>query len=231
MFNFVEPLENRRLLSAGHGHGHAPAHDTPHGNGHAPKPPKVHVPPGKQAVALHGRNLMIKGTSGDDVVTVAPDAADPTLVDVTFNGVTSMFSMSRIKRIQADLKAGNDTMTVDPAITIRTDIHGGDGNDTLAAGSGKSKLMGGAGDDNLTGGSANDMLLGGDGADSLNGGDGDDKLDGGDGVDSITGGSGSDHFTSHDSESEKMDVGTDDNNSVASDDQNDDDPVTPPPAV
>lgn len=221
MFIGVEQLEVRRFLSANHGVGHAHGHAKPedhsgHGKGHAA------TPPAHNAVVMHGRNLQVKGSGGDDVVSVVPNADDPTKVDVSFNGTVSTFSLTRIKQLQVDLKAGNDTLTVDPSLTFKLHASGGDGDDNLSAGGGQSKLMGGSGDDVLVGGPLNDALNGGSGNDMLDGGDGHDRLDGKSGTDSVTGGDGSDHFAGDDDASEKLDVTSDDHDkSHTSDDDQD----------
>jgi Ca2+-binding RTX toxin-like protein len=81
------------------------------------------------------------------------------------------------------------------------EIHGGDGDDTLAAhggtnisygGDGDDIIYGLSGDDTLNGGEGNDTLLGGRDDDWLSGERGDDSLDGGEGDDTLLGGMGDD---------------------------------------
>src|SRR3954468_631384 len=102
---FVESLETRRMLSAA-------VHEV-HGGGHDAHHPAVGMP--KHAVKMSGRNLMIQGTKGDDVITVMVNATDATKMDVTYNGVTKTVAMGRVKRIMVNAKAGNDTVTIDAA--------------------------------------------------------------------------------------------------------------------
>ncbi|HDQ71259.1 MAG TPA: calcium-binding protein, partial [Chloroflexi bacterium] len=69
--------------------------------------------------------------------------------------------------------AGDDRITVSPALTVPVTILGMDGDDTLIGGGAADFLDGGAGDDTLIGGGAADFLDGGAGDDTLIGGDGD----------------------------------------------------------
>ena len=84
---------------------------------------------------------------------------------------------------------------------ILMEIHGGDGDDTLAAhdgtdisygGDGDDKIYGLGGDDTLHGGDGNDTILGGRDNDWLYGDRDDDSLDGGEGDDTLLGGMGDD---------------------------------------
>jgi Ca2+-binding RTX toxin-like protein len=123
-----------------------------------PKPPKP-VPPPPSPVKLDGTQLKIKGTAGNDTLTVAPNI-DPTKLDVTLNGVTTTFSTTKIKRIDADLGAGNDTAVVNAAVTIAAKLTGGAGDDTLTGGAGADELDGGTGVNVLTGGLGADKFKG-----------------------------------------------------------------------
>jgi parallel beta-helix repeat protein len=114
--------------------------------------------------------LVARGTAGNDDIHFSLGATRKTIL-VTFNGQgRGEFQISQISRIIAYGLDGNDALTVDTSITLR------------------SELVGGAGDDNLRGGSGNDLLLGGDGADYLAGRDGRDFLIGGLGGDVLDGG-------------------------------------------
>jgi hypothetical protein len=65
---------------------------------------------------------------------------------------------------------GNDTITINANVgAVGAVLYGGDGNDTLRAGSGSTVLDGGGGDDTLLGGTGRDILIGGMGADELRG--------------------------------------------------------------
>ena len=93
--------------------------------------------------------------------------------------------------------------TVAGSVLIRSDVHGGDGNDMVmgyrnedAASYGVSltEVLKFNDDDTLRGGAGNDTLLGGGGHDVLVGGLGNDILVGGVGVDDLWGGAGADTF-------------------------------------
>jgi Ca2+-binding RTX toxin-like protein len=145
--SFIEALESRQLLSA----VPAPVVGAPnanHGNG---------------SISVHGRNLMVKGTKGADVITVVPNALDATKLDVTVNGVTKTLSMTakkfkQVTKIKVDAKGGDDVVTVDAAVTLAAHLIGGNGNDLLTGGGGKDKLIGGSGVNVLTGGAGADKF-------------------------------------------------------------------------
>jgi hypothetical protein len=147
---FVQPLENRALLSA-----------------------TFDVVTGV---------LDVKGTGGNDTITVGLNAVDATKVDVIVNGTTELsVNLADIQKILASGGNGNDAITVSI-----------DENSELRGGNGKDSLTGGDGDDLLVGGNGKDSLLGGGGDDSLDGGNGKDYLDGGADDDVITSGKGKD---------------------------------------
>jgi hypothetical protein len=140
-----------------------------------------------------GGILSIRGTPGDDTATVAADASNANQLDVSFNGTTQTFDLTKVhvKRITFVGGAGNDSFTNSTAIP--SIASGGAGNDTLTGGLGADKLIGGAGDDVLSGGTGNDTLLGGAGNDSLDGGTGNDVIDGNGGQNTANAGPGKNH--------------------------------------
>jgi Ca2+-binding RTX toxin-like protein len=107
-------------------------------------------------------NLIVNGTSGDDVVLVAGDAS----------GVAVLGLAARVNITGAE--AANDRLTVNAL----------DGDDVIEA----SGVAAGAIQLTLDGGPGNDVVIGGDGNDVLLGGAGDDVLIGGPGLDTIDGG-------------------------------------------
>jgi uncharacterized repeat protein (TIGR01451 family) len=117
--------------------------------------------------------LVVGGTSGSDAITIIPAAHGQ--VQVIINGKSAgKFTVTGDIFVYG--KAGNDTITVDPTITLPAFLFGGDGNDVLVGGGGADVLVGGAGIDALSGGVGRNLLIGGTGADSLTGGNGGDIL-------------------------------------------------------
>jgi Ca2+-binding RTX toxin-like protein len=89
-------------------------------------------------------------------------------------------------------EAGNDSVQIDPAVTVPATLSGGDGDDSLIGGAGNDKVSGGDGTDRLSGGPGDDEIAGGNGPDGIAGDLGDDKLGGEGGADVLAGGDGSD---------------------------------------
>jgi Ca2+-binding RTX toxin-like protein len=135
-----------------------------------------------------------------------------TLIDPTPNGGSpDSVKRTRIKRIVADLGAGDDTIIVGRRLTdqrvfrnklqVRCTIVPGDGNDfvesgplddMLIGGSGNDTIYGGRGDDVIFGGTGDDQLFGETGRDNLSGQDGNDHLDGDGNQDALYGMAGAD---------------------------------------
>ncbi len=90
--------------------------------------------------------------------------------------------------------AGDDTISVDPSVTVNLIIEAGDGADTVKGGSGNDRIDGGGGNDTITTGSGFGYVFAGAGDDSITAGSGPNTLYGGDGVDTITGGAGTDYI-------------------------------------
>lgn len=125
-----------------------------------PKPPKPpEVKPVGPSVTLKKGEVKVLGTAGDDTLNVALNATDATLLDVTLNGVTTQFKVADVKEIEAELKAGNDVAVIDSAVTIRSELEGGAGDDKLTGGGGRDTLYGGSGIDTLTGGLGADRFI------------------------------------------------------------------------
>jgi hypothetical protein len=166
--------------------------------------------------------LEIHGGSCDDTISVMSSGGGAQWV-VTINGVATTLDANRfggpglesrnpfsqpLGYVWAYGNAGNDTITIDQALTPRTFINGGDGNDTIYGGGGDDGILGGTGIDYLYGRAGNDyirgdedsdVIYGGSGRDTLEGSAGNDYLDGGDDglVDILTGGDGRDTFVRH----------------------------------
>ncbi len=136
---------------------------------------------------LQGGDLVVGGSTGDDVIVLRPaDAA--AAVQVTWNGV-DLGAFNPTGKVLVYGGDGNDTIQLaalpgDPEavpFTRTAMLFGGEGNDTLDASgaTGTVVLVGGAGNDTLQGGAGRNLLFGGAGADVLRGGSGDDLLVGG----------------------------------------------------
>lgn len=109
-------------------------------------------------------NVIVQGTTGDDVVLVVGSAGNATAL-----GLAAQVNIT-------GAEAANDRLTVNAL----------DGADVVEA----SGLAANAIGLSVDGGDGDDALIGGDGNDTLFGGDGDDVLIGGLGVDSLDGGTG-----------------------------------------
>ncbi len=115
---------------------------------------------------------------------VDPNAPGNGQVLVEMFGFTQVFTgVQRISAIGGD---GNDSVDA-RGVALPADMSGGDGDDSLFAGTKTANLFGEGGNDSLVGGPANDNLFGGEGNDKQVGQGGDDLLDGDDGDDDISG--------------------------------------------
>lgn len=123
-----------------------------------------------------GPNLMVSGTTGDDVVRIVPVNTNsnananwfrwpfggrqqtPQSVQVLINGV-SMGTFGPISgKIYIKGFDGNDTLIVDQAVRTAAVIEGGPGNDRMRGGRGNDILIGGWGWDWMFGGSGHDRF-------------------------------------------------------------------------
>jgi uncharacterized repeat protein (TIGR03803 family) len=138
-------------------------------------------------------NLLVEGTSGDDVITLQTDGNGN--LTATLNGATSQnFAVSQINSIDVEAGAGNDSVTIESSMpaTLGVSVQGGPGDDTIMGGPGNDTLGGGAGNDSISGGPGDDSIKGGMGDDVLAGGKGNDTLFGSLGNDTMRGGLGDD---------------------------------------
>jgi Ca2+-binding RTX toxin-like protein len=109
-------------------------------------------------VTIVGDTLMIEGTPGPDRIRIVPTQHAGT-VRVVFDGKV-LGTYGPVARIDVSAGAGNDTVMVDPRITLPTRIDGGAGNDRLWGGSGPNVLLGGEGKNVLIGMPGRDSLVG-----------------------------------------------------------------------
>ncbi len=98
---------------------------------------------------------------------------------------------STVSALSATLSAGDDKLDLS-AISLRTTVLGGDGNDSITGSIGDDRFFGGVGNDTLNGCAGFDKILGGDGNDLIYGGTGNDVVDGEAGDDRILGQAGND---------------------------------------
>jgi Ca2+-binding RTX toxin-like protein len=110
-------------------------------------------------------NVIVNGTDGDDVITVAGDESGVSVLGLAARvNIANASAANDMLTVQAH--AGDDVVEASglSAGSIRLTEDGGNGDDVLLGGAGGDVLLGGAGDD---------VLLGGPGIDVLDGGPGD----------------------------------------------------------
>ena len=91
------------------------------------------------AATLNEGRLVVTGTNGDDVITLAQTK---TILTVTVNGKASTYESSAVRAIRVNALFGDDR--VDAGKMLRgLRINGGYGSDTLRGGAGNDRLHGG----------------------------------------------------------------------------------------
>ena len=147
------------------------------------------------------------GDNGGDVVEVALVEGKQRMVQVWLNGqpvdptpksAATTIRRERLRRVYADMGAGDDRVIVGrreaaprvyhTRLFVGCKLSGGDGNDFLEGGRSDDVIIGGAGNDILLGWRGEDLLFGGTGDDQLFGEAGRDNLIGQDGNDLLDGG-------------------------------------------
>src|SRR5215471_6277354 len=151
--------------------------------------------------------LFVLGTDQADKLALRLEAGQPGVlqVDVGDDGSPDFsFRRDKIDTIVVDARGGDDSVRIDDSngpVTdgIRTIIAGGDGNDTLAGGSGPELLLGGDGNDSIDGNGGSDTAFLGAGDDQFiwDPGDGSDTIEGQDGNDTMVfnGAAGAEQFS------------------------------------
>ena len=159
--------------------------------------PLVHAGPAAAAVGagVNLGTLTITGDGAGDSVALRLHPGDPTTLDIDLNDDGNFeggFARSTFTKIAVDMGGGADSFRIDDSQgeftdTEATQLHGGEGDDTLVGGAGIELLDGGGGNDVLTGGAEADVLRGGPGNDTFTWGtlDGDDTVAGGDQIDAL----------------------------------------------
>ena len=145
--------------------------------------------------SLNYGTLTVKGTKGNDKIALRLKAGDSSVLEVDARDDGSAefsFPRAELARIVVDGGAGNDAIRIDESNgvfddTIPTTLAGGNGNDTLAGGSGAEMLLGGPGNDSIDGNRGADTSLMGPGNDTFiwDPGDGSDKVEGQRGTDTM----------------------------------------------
>ncbi|ONH56480.1 hemolysin [Pseudomonas cedrina subsp. cedrina] len=92
---------------------------------------------------------------------------------------------------------GNDTITLDPNVSVTVKIEAGDGDDTIQAGGGVTDIYGGRGNDHIRLGRGISYAEGNEGDDTMIGGTGDSVMYGNQGKDRLYAGAGAASKTSH----------------------------------
>ena len=135
--------------------------------------------------------LTVQGTANADTITATESAGN---IIVSLNNLSETISATGLTKIVLRGAAGRDSLEVDNSVLLPASIVGGNGGDTLQAGSTPATLQGSGGSDSLIGGSAADSLDGGNGNDTLIAGNGGDTLSAGIGNNHLVGGAGNDLF-------------------------------------
>jgi hypothetical protein len=136
-----------------------------------------------------GGRLVVRGTSGNDQITISRDPSNTADIKVVLNGASMDFASKFVTQVRVEAGAGNDLVQADAskgAIAQGMFFLGEAGNDTLFTSTANDALLGG-GD--------SDVLIAKAGNNYVNGGDGSDKLFAGTGNDTLIGEGGTDHFS------------------------------------
>jgi uncharacterized protein GlcG (DUF336 family) len=116
--------------------------------------------------------LTVVGTPQDDRITIATDATATQLVVQDNGRVIARLPSASITGIQVFAGEGNDRVQVTSSVRQTAVLDGGNGKNTLIAGSGPTTLIGGTGNSKLGGGSGSTTFIGGSGNELLVGGTG-----------------------------------------------------------
>jgi Ca2+-binding RTX toxin-like protein len=113
---------------------------------------------------LAADNVIVDGTNGDDVVTVAGSGTSATVSGLPAR-VPISGGIAGSDRVTVNALAGDDVVDASglAASALLLTADGGSGDDVLIGGNGNDTLLGGADDDVLIGGPGNDTLDGGTG--------------------------------------------------------------------
>lgn len=126
---------------------------------------------------LDGVQLRVVGTDGDDHITVRSDPDLGLVVTSAADELVHAYG-GEVKTLRIAGGAGNDSIRIDPSVSLRTFLYGEEGDDVLVGGPGADYLSGGGGKNALDGQGGDDVLvtIGGGIADRLTGGAGADSF-------------------------------------------------------
>jgi hypothetical protein len=114
--------------------------------------------------------LAVYGTSVADKISVTLARGGASVIVKMNRQSRGEFPLSGFRRILVFGLAQADQITVASTISKPSELHGGDGNDSVTGGGGDDLLLGDAGNDRLGGEGGRDVIIGGTGADRLTGG-------------------------------------------------------------
>ncbi len=129
-------------------------------------------------VVLDDERLTVTGTTNADTIRVS--STNATLSALIGGKEIARVPLSSVTSLVVNSLGGNDNVTIDPNVTLNSQLDGGNGDDQLTGGGGNSTLIGGSGKDTLRRGT---NYQAGEGDDKLFFSQGD-TLDGGTGNDS-----------------------------------------------
>ncbi len=154
----------------------------------APEPASAPEP----AVLSNGVLTLMTTEQADDFLVTYDAGTGEIVVTQQLPGGPRQGRYRGVDRIEANGRAGEDQLLIDPSVSVPAILAGGLDNDELQGGSGADRIYGDGGADTIRGGAGNDQLLGGDANDVLDGSEGDDDLRGEQGNDELHGGPGRD---------------------------------------
>lgn len=135
-----------------------------------------------------GGRLVVRGTAGNDTITVSRNPNNRAQIRVVMDGKAYDFASRFVKQVRVEAGAGNDLVKSDTskgAVAAPMFFMGEAGHDTLLTSTA---------DDALIGGGDSDVLIARAGNNYLNGGDGNDKIFAGAGNDTLVGEAGTDYL-------------------------------------
>src|SRR6188508_1935261 len=100
------------------------------------------------AASIDNRVLLVDGTGGDDVISIAASGGGN--VVVTINGDDDVFDDLDFDTIEVNAGGGDDRVSMGEGLTAPATLRGGAGDDTLQpSNSGREYLAGGDGNDSV----------------------------------------------------------------------------------